>query len=231
MLVTAPYAGPVSFPLLVAKVLGKTNFDLKNSCETNEIGDVILDSITNVAKLRLSGYKVIAGVYVRMYSLIGNKNSDVIYTVRQGTLADVNSRLYAKLTNKKDVINTFPDEAIKRAKNEGKLALVGIEVEIGEIFEDEMKKLNYLVPQCVIYSKVNASDVLKAYVEGIKLIKERPEEASMIISSASKYYYLDTMRKIIGIYSHQLTTKKEDLKRSVELYSLVKPEVNSLEID
>ncbi|BFH73749.1 DUF3834 domain-containing protein [Sulfurisphaera javensis] len=231
MLVTAPFAGPVSFPLLVAKVFGKTDFELKNSCETNEIGDVVLDSVTNVAKLRLKGYKIVAGVYVRMYSLLGNKNSEVIYTIRQGTLADYNSRLYAKLTNKKEVVNTSPEEAVRKAKNEGKLALVGIEVELGEIFEDEMKKMNYLVPQCVIYSKVNASNVLKAYEEGIKIMRDKPEESAMIISSASKYYSLEVMRRIINIYNHQLTTNKDDLKRSLELYSLVKPEVKELEIN
>jgi len=52
MLVTAPFAGPVSFPLLVAKVLGHIDFDLENSCNSDKVGDVILDSITNIAKNR-----------------------------------------------------------------------------------------------------------------------------------------------------------------------------------
>ena len=230
MLVTAPFAGPVSFPLLVAKALGKIDFELKNSCETNEVGDVILDSIPNIAKNRRKGYKLVAGVYIRMYSLIGNKNSPVIYTVREGTLADVNARVYAKLTNKREVINTTPEEALRKAKEEGKLALVGIEVEIGEIFEDEMKKMNYLVPECGVYSRLDPTPVLKAYEEGIRLIRERQEEASKIISSATNYYSLDVMRKIIKIYDHKLTTKRDDMIKSLDLYGLVKPEVKELEV-
>jgi len=231
MLVTAPFAGPVSFPLLVAKLLSKVDFELKNSCEENEVGDVILDSIPNIAKNRREGYRLVAGVYVRMYSLIGNKNSPAIYTIREGTLADINARVYAKLTNKKDVINTTPDEALRKAKEEGKLALVGIEVEIGEIFEDEMKKMSYLAPQCGIYSRVDPAPVIKAYEEGIKLMKERQDEASAIISSASKYYSLDVMNKIINIYDHQLTTKRSELLKSLVLYSLVKPEVKEVEVN
>ena len=230
MLVIAPFAGPVSFPLLVAKALGKVDFELKNSCETNEIGDIILDSIPNLAKNRREGYKLVAGVYIRMYSLIGNKNSPEIYTIKEGTLADVNARVYAKLTSKKSVINTTPDIALRKAREEGKLALVGIEVEIGEIFEDEMKRMNYLVPECGIYSRVDPTLVLKAYEEGIRLMKER-EEASEIISSASKYYSLDVMKKIINTYDHKLTTKKSDLLKSLDLYSLVKPEVKELEVN
>ncbi|MBB5254394.1 DUF3834 domain-containing protein [Sulfurisphaera ohwakuensis] len=229
MLITAPFAGPVSFPLLVAKVLSKVNFELKNSCETNEIGDVVLDSITNVARLRLKGYRIVAGVFVKMYSLIGNKNSEVIYTIRQGTLADYNARLYAKLTNKKEVVNTTPEDALKRAE-EGKLALVGIEVKLGELFEDEMMKLNHFVPQCVIYSKTYPTEVIEAYEEGIRLMRERPEESALIISSASKYYSLQVMKNIIHVYNHRLTTKGDDLSKSIELYSLVKPEVKDLEI-
>ena len=230
MLVTAPFAGPVSFPLLVAKVLSKVDFELKNSCETNEVGDVILDSIPNIAKNRRESYKLVAGVYVRMYSLLGNKGSPEIYTVKEGTLADVNARVYAKLTNKK-VINTTPQEAVRKAKEEGKLALVGIEVELGEIFEDEMKRMNYLVPQCGIYSRVDPMPVIKAYEEGIRLMKERKDEAALIISSASNYYSLEVMRKIIGVYDHKLTTKREELQKSLELYSLVKPEVKLIEVD
>lgn len=231
MLVTAPFAGPVSFPLLVAKVLSKVDFELKNSCETTEIGDVVLDSVPNIAKIRKKDYRLVAGVYVRMYSLIGNKSSSIVYTIRKGTLADINARLYAKITNKKEVLNTTPEDAIKKAKTEGKLALVGIEVEVGEIFEEEMKKLNSFVPQCVIYSKVNASSVIEAYEKGIKLMADRPEESSMIISSASKYYPVDVMKKIIHIYTHKLTTSKDDLRKSLELYSLVIPEVKEIEIN
>ncbi|QIW23533.1 DUF3834 domain-containing protein [Sulfolobus sp. S-194] len=229
MLVTAPFAGPVSFPLLVAKVLSKVNFELKNSCETNKIGDVVLDSIINVAKLGLKEYRIVAGVYVKMYSLIGNKNSDVIYTIRQGSLAYYNARVYAKLTNKKEVINTTPEEALKKAE-EGKLALVGIEIKLGELFEDEMIKINRFVPQCVIYSKTYPTEVIETYEEGIRLMRERPEESALIIASASKYYSQQVMRDIIHVYDHKLTKRKEDLNKSIELYSLVKPEVKDLEI-
>lgn len=113
MLVTAPFAGPVSFPLLVARELGEEQINLKNSCETNEVGDIVLDSITNIAKLKVKGYKIVAGVYIDMYSILGNKNSTRIYTIRAGTLADINARLYAKYTNK-EVINTDAETAVKK---------------------------------------------------------------------------------------------------------------------
>lgn len=74
MLITAPFAGPVSFPLLVAKVYGKLDFTLKDISETNKPGDVILDSITNLPGYSVD-YKIVAGVYVKMYSLVGNKSS------------------------------------------------------------------------------------------------------------------------------------------------------------
>lgn len=228
MLVTAPFAGPVSFPLLVAKVLGHIDFDLENSCNSDKVGDVILDSITNVAKNRREGYKIVAGIYVRMYSLLGNKESKVIYTIRQGTLADYNARLYAKITGK-SVINTTLDDALSKAESGG-LAIVGIEAKVGELLEEELKRLGYLAPQCVIYSRINADKVLEAYENGIRLMRERRDEASLIISSANNYYSQDIMKKIIHIYNHQLTTNKDDLRKSINVYSLVLPDVKKLEV-
>jgi hypothetical protein len=63
------------------------------------------------------------------------------------------------------------------------------------------------------------------------MIREKPEEAAMIISSASKYYSLDIMRKIIGIYSHTLTTSKEELEKAIRVYSVVEPNVRDLKIE
>lgn len=235
MIVSAPFAGPVSFPLLVYKVLSgeKSSFELRNSCENPQPGEIVLDSITNVAKLNVKGYSIVAGVYVRMYSLIGDKTKrpSKIFTIKQGTLADYNARLYAVIRGINEVINTTADEAVKMAEAGKGIGLVGIEVKLGEIFEDEMKTLGYLVPQCVIYAKINASEVLKAYSEGIKMIREKPEEAAMIISSASKYYSLDIMRKIIGIYSHMLTTSREELEKAIRVYSVVEPKVRDLKIE
>lgn len=91
--------------------------------------------------------------------------------------------------------------------------------------------MSYLAPQCGIYSRVDPAPVIKAYEEGIKLMKERQDEASAIISSASKYYSLDVMNKIINIYDHQLTTKRSELLKSLVLYSLVKPEVKEVEVN
>ncbi|MBW9140145.1 MAG: DUF3834 domain-containing protein [Candidatus Aramenus sp.] len=225
MLVTAPFAGPVSFPLLVAKVHGKLDFELRNSCEYQGIGDVVLDSITNVAKMG-ANYKLVAGVYVDMYSLLGNKESKKIYTVRQGTLADYNARLYALLTGK-EVVNTTPERAVEEGERGG-LALVGIEVKVGESFEKEMEKLGALAPSCVIYAREVADNVIRAYEEGIRIIKEDPKTSASIISSASKYYSLETMERIIHIYNHRLTTNREELKKSVRIYSRVLPEVDKL---
>jgi hypothetical protein len=231
MIVTAPFAGPVSFPLLVSKVFNKNDFDLKNSCKVNEPGDVVLDSITNVAKIGLKNYKVVAGVYVKMYSILGNRSSDKVFTIRRGTLADYNARLYALITGKKEVINTTAEEALRAAEKGEGIAIVGIEVRLADILEEEFEKLGYLSPQCVIYSRVNAREVLKAYEEGIKIINERPEEASAIIASASDYYTVETMRRIIRVYSHRLTTSREDLEKSLRVYRMVEPLVGDLKIE
>ncbi|TRM73226.1 hypothetical protein DJ528_12090, partial [Sulfolobus sp. B5] len=201
----------------------------KDISETNKPGDVILDSITNLPGYSVD-YKIVAGVYVKMYSLVGNKSSKKIFTIRKGTLADYNARLYALLTGKDEVINTTPDEAIREARREN-LALVGIEVEVGDSFEEEMARLNSWVPSCMIYSKIDAEDVLKAYKEGIRIIKEDPKGSALIISSLSKYYTQEVMERIIGIYNHALTQKKEDLLRSIEVYSKVLPSVKKLKID
>lgn len=228
MLVTAPFAGPVSFPILVAKENGKLDFEVKNSCETQEIGDVILDSITNLPKLNLN-YKLVAGVFINMYSLIGNKNSNKIFTIRKGTLADYNARLLAMLTNR-EVINTTAENAINEAEK-GNLALVGIEVKIGESFEEEVGKLNARAASCMIYSNSKEIDnVLKAYKEGIDIIKEDPKNSARIISQLSKYYSVDVMERIIGIYKHRLTLDKNELNKSIQIYSKVLSEINKLEI-
>ncbi len=225
MLVTAPFAGPVSFPLLVAKVHGKLDFELRNSCEYQGVGDVVLDSITNVAKLNVN-YRLIAGVYVDMYSLLGDKSSRKIFTVRQGTLADYNARLYAQLTGK-EVVNTTAERAVEESERGG-LALVGIEVKVGESFEREMERLGVLAPSCVIYSREPADNVISAYEEGIRIIREDPRTSASIIASASRYYSLEVMERIIHIYNHRLTTNREELKRSVEVYSKVLPAVGGL---
>ena len=231
MIVTAPFAGPVSFPLLVSKVFGKYDFELKNSCKTTEPGDVVLDSITNVAKMGLKNYKIVAGVYVKMYSILGNRSSEKVFTIRKGTLADYNARLYALITGKKEVINTTAEEALRMAERGEGIAIVGIEVKLADLLEEEFEKLGYLSPQCVIYSRVDAREVLKAYEEGIKIISERPEEASTIIASASDYYALETMRRIIRVYSHKLTTSKDDLEKSIRVYRMVEPLVGDLKIE
>ncbi len=228
MLITAPFAGPISFPMLVVKELGGEQINLKNSCETNEIGDIVLDAITNIAKLNLKGYKIVAGVYIDMYTILGNRNSTKVYTIRKGTLADINARLYAKYTNK-EVINTDANSAVKKAE-EGDLAIVGIEVKLGERLEDEFEKLGIRAPSCIIYSKVDPSDVLKLYEKGIRMIKEDPVNSAKVISSLSKYYPLNVMENIITHYNHKLVTNSNELKKSVEVYSQIVPDVTKLEL-
>ena len=235
MIVSAPFAGPVSFPLLVYKVLSgkKVSFELRNICEDPKPGEVVLDSITNVAKLDVKGYSIVAGVYVRMYSLLGDKGKKVekVFTIRKGTLADYNARLYAIIKGINEVVNTTPDEVVLRAEKGEGLGVVGIEVKVGEILEDEFKTLDYLSPQCVIYAKTDPSEVLRAYEEGIKIINERPEEASMVIASASRYYSPEVMKRIIGVYSHTLTTSRDELEKAVRVYSMVEPKVRELKIE
>ncbi|MGC8609233.1 MAG: DUF3834 domain-containing protein, partial [Thermoplasmata archaeon] len=106
MKVGVPFAGPVSFPFLAIK--DQLEFDLFNICKSSDSFDIILDSITNMWKYK---YNIFAAVYIDMYSFIGNQDSKMLYTVKSGTLADFNARLYAKKTGK-TVVNTDAAEAV-----------------------------------------------------------------------------------------------------------------------
>ncbi|MCH4816530.1 MAG: DUF3834 domain-containing protein [Saccharolobus sp.] len=225
MLVTAPFAGPVSFPLLVIK--DKLSFRLENSCKTNEVGDVVLDSITNYPK----NYEVAAGVYINMYSVIGNLESSKVFTVRKGTLADYNARLLGR-----EVINTTPEEAVMQARK-GYLALVGIEVrevlnERGVSFSEYISRLGLLGPSCMIYTKpnVDVSQVLEAYKEGIEVIKRDPERSAVIISRLSEYYQENIMKRIIREYNHKLTLNRSELEKAKSVYERVKQELIEMKI-
>ncbi|EZQ04743.1 MULTISPECIES: DUF3834 domain-containing protein [Acidianus] len=228
MIITAPYAGPVSFPLLVGKELGKIDIDLRNSCKTSIIGDVILDSITNIASLGLD-YKIVAAVYIDMYSILGDKNSKKLFTLRAGTLADMNARLYALYTGK-EVINTDSRTAIEMAQK-GYMAIVGNEIKLGESLEDEFKALGILSPSCIIYSHLdNNKNILDYYNKGISLISSMPKESAYVISSYSEYYQFDIMKEIVSRYNHRLTENKNEIKKSLELYSKVFPPVATLSL-
>ncbi|ARM76025.1 DUF3834 domain-containing protein [Acidianus manzaensis] len=227
MLVTAPFAGPIAFPVLVKKKLEEADFDLENSCTSNKIGNIVLDAISNIVRIKNERYRIIGAVYIKMYSIIGNKNSNKIYTIRKGTLADINARLYAKYT-KKEVINTDAKTAIEMAEK-GNLAIVGIETKLGDSLEEEFEKIGIKSPSCIIYSELeNNTNFLNEYSRGIELIKERPEDSSIVISSSSNYYPLDIMEKIISHYNHQLTTSKDEISKSVKIYSEIIPEISSL---
>ncbi len=234
MKILAPFAGPVSFPLLVYKHEKQPDLELINSCTSTEVnGDVILDSITNLSKMpHITFYKIVGGVYITMYSLVGNLASDVIYTVKEGTLADYNARLYALKTGKKRVINVDPQTAVENALKNNYLALVGNEVRVDVLLDEEFKRLGIYTPQCLIAVKdnVDAKPIIDMYEEGISLIKMDYEKASQIIVSSSNYYSLDIMRQIIRLYNHRLTTRKEDLEKAIEVYSLVEPNAKRLRL-
>lgn len=217
MKILAPFAGPVSFPILVLKAKKYKELDLANSCISSEKGDVILDSITNLAKLDyIEEYRIVADVYITMYSLIGKLDSDTLYTVKEGTLADYNARLYALKIGKK-VINTDPVTAVKKALEEGYLALIGNEIRVNIMLDEEFRRLVIYVPECLIAVKerIDKKEILRIYEEGIDLIKSDYEKASEIIVSSSSYYTLDVMRQIIKLYNHKITTNKDELRRAV----------------
>ncbi|AWR97379.1 DUF3834 domain-containing protein [Acidianus sulfidivorans JP7] len=227
MLVTAPFAGPIAFPVLVKKKLEGVNFELENSCVSNKIGNIVLDSISNIVKIKNNKYRIIGAVYIKMYSILGNRNSNKIYTIRKGTLADINARLYAKYTNK-EVINTDPKTAVEMAEK-GNLAIVGIETKQGDSLEDEFEKLGIKAPSCIIYSEIdNNEEFLNEYKRGVELINTKPEDAAIVISSSTNYYSLDVMQKIISHYNHQLTTSKNDISKSIKIYSEIIPEILDL---
>lgn len=144
---------PFPYPILVLKAKKYEELDLVNSCTSSEKGDVILDSITNLAKLDyIEKYRIVAGVYISMYSPIGKLDSDTLYTVKEGTLADCNARLYALKTGKK-VINTDPVTAVKKALEEGYLALIGNEIRVSVLLDEEFRRLVIYVSECLIAVK------------------------------------------------------------------------------
>ena len=225
--VSAPFAGPISFPLLVAEDRGIMKYyKLSNSCQDTQPGEIVLDSITNIWKNQ--GYTVKSGVSIRMYSIIGDKRSQKIYTVRKGTLADYNARLLALHTGK-EVVNATPEEVLRMSK-EGFAGVVGNEVALGEPLEEEFQRMGILVPSCFIAFKEEDENLLKIYDEGIRIMREEPDLASSVISEKSKYYEKDTMRKIISFYNHKRTENTQDLKKALEVYSKVETSVIKIRI-
>lgn len=228
MKISAPFAGPISFPLLVARDRGLLKgYELSNYCEDNKLGEVVLDSITNIWKVG-NEYKVRSGVFINMYSIIGRKDSDVIYTVKKGTLADYNARLYA-MYHRKEVVNTTPEDVVRKAK-EGFMGIVGNEVKVGDPLEEELMQDGILVPSCLIAFKVEDPDLLKLYDEGIRIIQEDPISASSVISRESKYYDEEVMKRIISLYRHRRSDDTKDLMMAISIYSKVEGNVSKIKI-
>ncbi len=224
MKVGAPFAGPVSFPLLVIK--DQLGYDLLNTCKFSDKFDIVLDSITNMWKF---DYNIFAAAYIDMYSFTGNYDSKILYTVKAGTLADFNARLYARKTGK-TVINTGSNEAVEMA-SKGYLSLVGNEITVGESFEKKLLELGISAPSCVFGAKSSYNaGILDDYRSGIDFIRENPDASAKRISEISGYYTYDVMRKIIKIYNHRLTVDYTDLKRSIDTYGEVEDRVKSIGI-
>ncbi|MCY0852291.1 DUF3834 domain-containing protein [Thermoplasma acidophilum] len=224
MKIGAPFAGPVSFPLLV--ISEYEDIGLHNTCSEDGSFDVVLDSITNIAKY---GMGIIAGVFIDMYSIIGNTDSKTIYTVRKGTLADYNARIIARSISGQ-VINTDPDTVVKMAE-EGHMGLVGNEVQVGISYAEFAERLGIYAASCLIAARDQSfRSVLDQYQKGIEFIARNPEVSAEIISRKSNYYDEKTMKRIIGIYRHRLTTLRSDLERSISVYSAVEPSVYRLKI-
>ncbi|WP_297027195.1 DUF3834 domain-containing protein [Thermoplasma sp.] len=224
MRIGAPFAGPVSFPLLVLSEY--EDIDVHNTCSEEGNFDVVLDSITNITRY---GMGLIAGVFIDMYSLIGNLESKTIYTVRKGTLADYNARLIARSISGQ-VINADPDTVMKKA-SEGSMGLVGNEIQIGKSYSEYAKQIGIYAASCMIAARDSSfRSILNEYQKGIDFIAKNPERSAEIISRKSNYYDESTMRKIIGIYGHRLTTSRPDLETSIRIYSAVEPSVYRLKI-
>ncbi|PYB67584.1 hypothetical protein DMB44_08420 [Thermoplasma sp. Kam2015] len=224
MKIGAPFAGPVSFPLLV--ISEYEDIDLHNTCSESSNFDVVLDSITNITKY---GMPIMAGVFIDMYSVIGSTESKIIYTVKRGTLADYNARLIASAISGQ-VVNADPETVMREAGN-GKMGLVGNEIALGMKYSDLARKLGIHAASCMIAARdASFKPVLDYYQKGIDFIAKNPDRAAEIISKKSGYYDESTMRNIIGIYQHRLTTSRSDLESSIRIYSIVEPAVYRLKI-
>jgi hypothetical protein len=175
--------GPVCYPL-VAAMMEKKDLDIefKKSSEIgNDKPDIVLDSTVSLVKSGLPiDYVTINGLS-RVAPTLGHK----VGMTRKGGAADVLFRAYVG-ESKTDVEIEYFDNMndMMGAKKANRIDTIVVPAmdNAGMSIEEYMKKINVNIPgSCgaTVYNK--EKEFVDAYNLGIKLFKEKPEEAAKFV--------------------------------------------------
>jgi hypothetical protein len=177
--------GPVCYPL-VAAMMERKDIDIefkKSSDIGKEKPDVVLDSTVSLVKSGLP----IDYVTIENLSRVAPKLGYKIGMTRKGGASDILFRAYVGETKKDVEIQYFESMGeLMEAMNANKVDTVVVPAmdNSGISIEEYFKKNNVAIPgSCgaTVYSR--EKDFVDAYNLGIKILKERPEEAAKFIIS------------------------------------------------
>ncbi|MEM0139140.1 MAG: DUF3834 domain-containing protein [Ferroplasma sp.] len=177
--------GPVCYPLVAAKMeIKDIEIEFKKSSEIgNNKPDVVLDSTVSLVKNGLPIDYVTIENLSRVYPAVGYK----IGMTRKGGASDIMFRAYIGETGKKVEIQYFDSLGeLMDAMHSNKVDTVVVPAmdPNGISIEEYFKKSNIEMPgSCgaTVYSK--EKEFIDAYNLGIKLLREKPEEAAKFIVS------------------------------------------------
>ncbi|ARM75077.1 DUF3834 domain-containing protein [Acidianus manzaensis] len=169
--------GPVSYPLIASTIKNK-DIQIFFGKEGNENVDVILDSTVSLVKRGLKiDYVTIKGL-MSIYPDIGKK----IGVWRKGSAADVLTRALITLKNiESEIVYVDDMEKIMQMLQQKQVdsAVVSSALGKGKTFEE----LLGIPGSCgaTVYS--NEDDFIRAYNEGIEIMKEDPEGSAEYVLS------------------------------------------------
>ena len=177
--------GPVCYPL-VAAMMERDDIEIefkKSSDMGDKKPDVVLDSTVSLVKSGLP----IDYVTIENLSRVAPKLGYKIGMTRKGGASDILFRAYVGETGKDVTIQYFETMGeLMDAMNGNQVDTVVVPAmdSAGVSIEEYFKKNNIVIPgSCgaTVYSK--EKDFVDAYNLGIKLIREKPEEAAKFIVS------------------------------------------------
>ncbi len=177
--------GPVCYPL-VAAMMERKDIDIefkKSSDIGKEKPDVVLDSTVSLVKSGLP----IDYVTIENLSRVAPKLGYKIGMTRKGGASDILFRAYVGETKKDVEIQYFESMGeLMEAMNANKVDTVVVPAmdNAGVSIEEHFKKNNVAIPgSCGATVYDREKDFVDAYNLGIKILKEKPEEAAKFIIS------------------------------------------------
>ncbi|KJE48658.1 MULTISPECIES: DUF3834 domain-containing protein [Acidiplasma] len=171
--------GPVCYPIVAAK-MERDDIDIDFQKEGK--ADIILDSTVSLIKRNLP----ISYVTIKHLSVVIPKLGYKIGLTRKGGAADILFRAFVSETGKTVEIKYYEGindlmEAMKKGEIDS--AVVPAMSEGGESLEKYFEKYNIYIPGSCGAAIFNGKDkeFIDAYNLGIKILKEKPEEAAKFI--------------------------------------------------